>query len=94
MVGVVATRQERFAGRGSVTGHQLANQVSCNVAKSAANTPSSVSANCCSPRGVPILNSLRMRQPRLCAAAAIEYRLATFSIPRSHVRLAPPVSQT
>ena len=35
-----------------------------------------------------------MRTPRLCAAAEIKYRLRTFSMPVSHVRLAPPVSHT
>ncbi|HEV7225906.1 MAG TPA: DNA polymerase IV, partial [Pirellulales bacterium] len=39
----------------------------------------------------PLKISMRIRRPRLCAAAAIRCRLRTFSIPCSQVRLAPPV---
>ena len=44
--------------------------------------------------GPPIPKIIRMIVERLRAATIIRCRFVTLAIPRSHVRLAPPVLQT
>ncbi|TWT41319.1 hypothetical protein Pla111_30330 [Botrimarina hoheduenensis] len=48
----------------------------------------------CRPLGVPMPSSRRITRPRFRVIADVSSRLRTFSMPCSHVRREPPVSQT
>ena len=56
-----------------------------------ANNPSSPA---CRQRGFPIPNTFSIRIPRFLRCGMDQVALLIFSIPRSQLRLAPPVSQT